>query len=491
MGSVEKKTASLIKLFSKDSDYPVVRGSSINRENSLASTRHQFPSLPDIGCEPMHISNEYEQALSCVKKGERVVFVTGKAGTGKSTFIRFLRNTLGTDIPVVAPTGIAALNVGGQTIHSFFQLPPRLINPEDIRFLRNHRLFESLRILIIDEISMVRADLMDAIDLSLRLNTGRSELPFGGVQVVLVGDLLQLPPVIATEPEMRYLYSKYRTSCFLSAECIQKHPPVVIELTRVFRQQDERFVKLLSDIRIGNSLESTVSVINTCCLNQINIADNGAITLTADNASANRINNRKLDLLQGEPVEFEGVISGRFNIEENRLPSPRILKIKAGARVMFTKNDTNHRWVNGTSGTVVKCTESIITVQTSGGVFDVKRENWETLQYVFNENSGKIVAETIGTYTQFPLMLAWAITIHKSQGKTLDSVFIDLGTGAFAEGQVYVALSRCKTMDGISLRRPLRISDVKIDAVIREFYCSLAARTNENGTGSSSQSITK
>ena len=158
---------------------------------------------------------------------------------------------------------------------------------------------------------------------------------------------------------------------------------------------------------------------------------------------------------------------------------------------MFTKNDTNHRWVNGTSGTVVKCTESIITVQTSGGVFDVKRENWETLQYVFNENSGKIVAETIGTYTQFPLMLAWAITIHKSQGKTLDSVFIDLGTGAFAEGQVYVALSRCKTMDGISLRRPLRISDVKIDAVIREFYCSLAARTNENGTGSSSQSITK
>lgn len=475
MGSFEKKTSSLIKLFSKDANLPLVRASSIT--SPVESSK-----LPDSALQnystPIQISDEYKQALSCVEKGNQVVFVTGKAGTGKSTFIRFLREKLGNDIPVVAPTGIAALNVVGQTIHSFFQFPPRVVNPEDIRLLRNHALFENLRLLVIDEVSMVRVDLMDAIDLSLKLNTGRVDLPFGGVQIVLVGDLLQLPPVVSTEPEMRYLSSRYRTTCFLSADCIQKHPPAVIELTRVFRQQDQRFVSLLSNIRMGESLNSSISLLNTSCYSYSNSARNGCITLTADNASADRINDLKLSALQSEFFEFEGVISGRFNIEENRLPSPKDLKIKAGASVMFTKNDIDHRWVNGTSGAVLKIREPFITVQTDKGTFDVKRETWETLQYVYDEDSGKIVTDTIGSYTQFPLMLAWAITIHKSQGKTLDKVFIDLGSGAFAQGQVYVALSRCKTLDGISLKKPVRLSDIKVDAVVREFYRRLSSWNN-------------
>jgi len=197
--------------------------------------------------------------------------------------------------------------------------------------------------------------------------------------------------------------------------------------------------------------------------------------LTADNASADRINDIRLSAIKSELFEFEGVISGRFNIEENRLPSPRILKVKAGAWVMFTKNDINHRWVNGTTGTVIKICEQFITVQTDKGTFDVKRESWETLQYIYDEDSGKIVTETIGSYTQFPLMLAWAITIHKSQGKTLDKVFIDLGNGAFAQGQVYVALSRCKTLEGITLKKPVCLSDIKVDAVVREFYRRLSS----------------
>lgn len=476
MGSVEKITSSLVKMFSKDALPPLVRANSMIGPTD--SSKLPVPTLQKDS-KPIQISKEYEQALSYVKKGNQAVFVTGKAGTGKSTFIRFLREKLGNDIPVVAPTGIAALNVGGQTIHSFFQFPPRVVNPQDIRLLRNHALFENLRLLIIDEVSMVRVDLMDAIDLSLKLNTGRPDLPFGGVQIILVGDLLQLPPVVSTEPEMRYISSRYRTTCFLSADCIQKHPPVVIELTKVFRQQDQKFVSLLSNIRLGESLKPSIALLNTCCYSYSNFARNGCITLTSDNATADRINDLRISALQSELFEFEGVISGRFNIEENRLPSPRILKIKAGASVMFTKNDIDHRWVNGTSGTVIKIREPFITVQTDKGMFDVKRESWETLQYVYDEDSGKIVTKTTGSYTQFPLMLAWAITIHKSQGKTLDKVFIDLGNGAFAQGQVYVALSRCSTLEGISLKKPVRLSDIKIDAVVREFYLRLSS-SNKN-----------
>jgi ATP-dependent exoDNAse (exonuclease V) alpha subunit len=467
---VESITSKLITLLGKDGAAKIVRASSIVK---IASQDVSEP-IPGSAIQkqdiPLQISDEYTQALASINQGKQVVFVTGKAGTGKSTFIRFIREKFDPGIPVLAPTGVAALNVNGQTIHSFFQLPPRIVNPEEIKYLRNHRLFEELKVLIIDEISMVRADLMDAIDLSLRKNTGRENVPFGGVQLLLIGDLLQLPPVIASETELRYLNAQYKTPFPLSADCLQKNPPQVIILKKVYRQQDTDFIELLSNIRIGESLESTVATINSRCYNSDDSFDQDALILTPDNASANRINSRKLAELCGEKFEFEGIISGRFNIEENKLPAPKLLKLKTGSRVMFTKNDREHRWVNGTLGTVKELTNRLITIETINGTFNVNRDVWESIKYVYDETTCKIKAETIGTYTQFPLMLAWAITIHKSQGKTLNKVIIDLGNGAFAEGQVYVALSRCRSLEGIRLKRPLRVSDILVNEVVKEFY---------------------
>jgi len=367
---------------------------------------------------------------------------------------------------------VAALNVYGQTIHSFFQFPPRIINPEEIKILRNRHLFESLKILILDEVSMVRADLMDAIDISLKKNTGREDLPFGGVQMVLVGDLLQLPPVIATEAEMQYLCSQYKTPYFLSAKCLQPTPPKVFELTRVFRQLDNNFIELLSQIRMGESLQRAISVINSCCFKG-DEQETDEIVLTPGNAAAEMINQKKLATLNGQEHLFEGLIQGRFSLEENRLPSPKYLKLKTGCRVMFTKNDKDHRWVNGTIGTVTELNGKLITVQTESGAYCVNREVWESIQYTYDEHSKKIRSVTIGTYTQYPLMLAWAITIHKSQGKTFDKVVIDLQDGAFAEGQVYVALSRCRTLNGVRLTRPICLSDVRVDAAVKEYYRTL------------------
>lgn len=464
-----KLTKDLINLFSKKTYSPIVRGSSISKRVSSDYDNNRIQSNNKT---PIEINEQYSKALSIIKSNSSVVFITGKAGTGKSTFIRFLRDNFDPDIPVLAPTGVAAINVHGQTIHSFFQFPPNTINTEDIKTLRNHQMFGTLKSLIIDEVSMVRADLMDAIDLSLKRNTGRMALPFGGIQLILVGDLLQLPPVISSDAEMKYLFNKYRTPYFLSADCLQSSPLQIIELNKVYRQQDDKFISLLSNIRIGESIESSIKEINRHCYIGKK-CDKSVITLTADNAAADQINNSKLINLNSEQHEYIGTVKGRFNIEENRLPAPKLLKLKVGAHVMFTKNDQDHRWVNGTTGVVSGLADFVITVETKNGRFDVTYETWETIKYKYDENTGKIKAEIIGTYTQFPLMLSWAITIHKSQGKTLDHILIDLGNGAFADGQVYVALSRCRSFDGISLKRPLRESDVKVDPIVKEFYSGL------------------
>lgn len=469
MGSAEKITSSILHLFG-NRNVPLVRANTITKKDQVSTSEISGIS---VDTTPVQVTKEYTDAIDSINQGSKVVFVTGKAGTGKTTFIRYLREKFGSDVPVLAPTGVAALNVNGQTIHSFFQFPPRILNPDEIKLLKNHHLFQKLRLLIIDEISMVRADLMDAIDLSLKKNTGRYDQPFGGIQLLLIGDLLQLPPVVATTAEMRFLYNRYKTPFFLSADCLQKVPPLVIELSKVYRQHDKEFIQLLSNIRIGEHVEDSIATINSRCFSFNRITSTDTITLTSDNASADNINSAKLEQLPGECCEYEGTVSGKFNIEENRLPSPKLLRLKEGAQVMFTRNDLDHRWVNGTTGAVRQLSENIITVQTSYGMFNVKREIWETIEYVFDDSTGKITAKTVGSYTQFPLMLAWAITIHKSQGKTLDNVVIDLGRGAFADGQVYVALSRCRSLDNIHLKKPVRISDIKVDPVVKEFYRSI------------------
>jgi ATP-dependent DNA helicase PIF1 len=421
----------------------------------------------------IQITDEFQRALSCIKTGSQTVFVTGQAGTGKSTFIKYLRENIGIVAPVLAPTGVAALNVNGQTIHSFFHIPPRITHPDEIKPLRNRRLFEELKMLIIDEISMVRADLMDLIDVSLRKNTGKEDLSFGGVQIVVIGDLFQLPPVIATETEAHFIHQQYKTPYFLSSHCIQNTRPSIVELTKVFRQQDAHFIELLSNLRQGNNLVETISEFNKECFFG-DLEENDTIIFTPENSSAGRINHRRLSKLPGPEKEYEGVITGQFNIETERLPAPKMLKLKVGARIMFTKNDMSHRWVNGTLGTVTEIQPKFIVVDVNNTTFTVGRETWESIKYDYDDEENRITSNVIGTYTQFPLMLAWAITIHKSQGKTFDQVRIDINKGAFAEGQLYVAVSRCRTLAGVSLLRPLRVHDVKVNPVIKEFYANLS-----------------
>lgn len=410
---------------------------------------------------------EYKTAVSFIESRQAPLFVTGQAGTGKSTFIRYLREVIGLDAPVIAPTGVAALNVCGQTIHSFFRIPPALTDPDDLKPLRNRRLFQQLNYLIIDEISMVRADLMDLIDISLRKNTGRENELFGGVQLILVGDMFQLPPVIANKEESGFIYSRYKTPYFLSSFCMNLTKIRITELTKVFRQQDPGFIELLSNIREGNEIAETVSEFNsrccTCCR-----ADDGIIVLTPDNMTAAHINNSKLSGIRSKEHVYQGIITGKFG--SDRLPAPLNLKLKIGTQVMLTKNDLNHRWVNGTIGIVKELSDRFVVVETEEKKLSVNRESWENLQYVYDEKKNKIVSKVTGSYTQFPLIHAWAITIHKSQGKTFEKVHIDLSRGAFAQGQLYVALSRCKTLKGISLQKPIRVNDVKVNPVIKEFY---------------------
>jgi ATP-dependent exoDNAse (exonuclease V) alpha subunit len=473
MGNLKVITSNFLSLIRKKTSPQTV---SINADDAKvipkAGKEIKLPQKPTSAEKAIQVTDEFQQALSSIKTNKQTVFVTGQAGTGKSTFIRYLKENIGIVAPVLAPTGVAALNVNGQTIHSFFHIPPRITLPDEIKPLRNRRLFEELKLLIIDEISMVRSDLMDLIDTSLRINTGKEELPFGGVQIVTVGDLYQLPPVIASQTEARYIHQHYKTPYFLSSSCIQNARPSIFELTKVFRQQDNHFIELLSNLREGNNIVETVSEFNRECFFG-DLEENDTIILTPENSSAGRINHIRLSKLEGPEKEYEGVITGQFNIETERLPAPKLLKLKVGARVMFTKNDLSHRWVNGTLGTVKEIQPKFIVVDVNDTTFTVSRETWESIRYDYDEEKNRIVSNVIGTYTQFPLMLAWAITIHKSQGKTFDQVRIEINRGAFAEGQLYVALSRCRTLGGISLIRPLQTQDVIVNPVVKEFYDNL------------------
>jgi ATP-dependent DNA helicase PIF1 len=418
---------------------------------------------------------EFKTAVGHIKKGQQIVLITGQAGTGKSVFIKYLCSEIKKNCVVVAPTGVAALNVGGQTIHSFFHFPPKPIDADAVQQVKNRTLYEKIDVLIIDEISMVRADMLDGIDMFLRKNGKDENLPFGGVQVVLIGDLFQLPPVIARQEEAALFGGVYASEFFFSAHCLHDCTMSFVEFTKVFRQSEERFLSLLSNVREGNSLARTIDEINDrCYINQPLPEGKIPIILTCTNQSASRTNEFMLGKIKEKEHVFEGVLNGRFAIEKEKLPAPYFLKLKTGAQVMFTKNDSCKRWVNGTIGTVDKISEDsiIVGIPARGDffTFTVKKEVWECLKFVYDYNENKIKTETIGAYTQFPLTLAWAVTIHKSQGLTLDSAIIDLGAGAFAGGQVYVALSRCRSIDNIRLKRALRVEDVVINPVVKRFY---------------------
>jgi ATP-dependent exoDNAse (exonuclease V) alpha subunit len=421
---------------------------------------------------PLELSPEFTAVLDSIEKSGKNVFVTGRAGTGKSTLLQLLRDATRKNTVVLAYTGVAALHVKGQTIHSFFGFPPRFFHSSEIKKRKDRRIFKKLELLIIDEISMVRADLLDHIDYFLRINRN-SQQPFGGVQVALFGDLFQLPPVIASDEESFIYHSTYPSPYFFSARVfLQGLKMEMIELTKVYRQDNKHFLRLLDNLRLNHADQDDLDALNS--RHHPDFQPEGFyITLTARNATADAINQRELAKLKGREICHQAKVSGNFN--PALFPTDSILRLKTDAQVMLLKNDPERQYANGTVGRITKISDEALTVAIEEGgqtvLVTVERSAWEMLRYSVNEDEpDKIQAETIGVFEQFPVKLAWAVTIHKAQGKTFDRVIIDLGKGAFEHGQTYVALSRCRTLEGIILRQAIRQTDILTDERVVDFY---------------------
>ena len=434
---------------------------------------NQSLNISDLAnLKDIELNEKFLHALNLMEKSRKNVFITGKAGTGKSTLLHYFKNTTKKKIAVLAPTGVAALNVGGQTIHSFFRFQPD-ITLKSVKYIYDNNVYKLIDTIIIDEISMVRSDLLDCVDRFLRLNRKNSDEPFGGVQMIFIGDLYQLPPIIK-DKEKEIFQKHYKSQYFFDSKVFGNIDLEFIELEKIYRQKDKKFIELLNAVRNRTIIEEDIGELNKRVDADFEAPnDNFYITLTTTNELSNEINEKELSKLKGKIFEFKGEIKGKF--DKNSLPTELNLKIKIGSQVMLLNNDSGHRWVNGTIGKVIDLEEDnkkeklIILELSNGKKVRVSKHTWDIYRMYYNNEIKSLDSETIGSFTQYPLRLAWAVTIHKGQGKTFDNVIIDIGHGAFAYGQVYVALSRCASLDGIILKKPIRKNHILMDWKIVDF----------------------
>ncbi len=442
--------------------YPLNKNGIMGLQNAI---------LGDSGIE---MNEEFRGALGLMDNTSSNIFITGRAGTGKSTLLEYFRSVTKKNVAVLAPTGVAALNVGGQTIHSFFRFKPG-ITPDSVRraFRHDAEMYRSLDAIVIDEISMVRADLMDCVDRFMRLNGKDMELPFGGVQMILIGDLYQLPPVVE-DGEREMFRAHYKSPYFFDSHSFGSLNVQFRELKKHYRQREQDFITLLNAIRNNSITDEQIGRINSRVQASFEPkANEHYITLTPTNRLAEQINSERLLKVASSSYNYRAMVDGEFDKKVH--PADEHLILKQGAQVMMLNNDAARRWVNGSMGEIIEMQRgrdgswTILVRLLDGTQVMVEPHTWDLSRFSYDSASKRLVSRKVGSFTQFPMMLAWAVTIHKSQGKTFDNVIIDLGSGTFAHGQLYVALSRCTTMEGVVLKRPVERRHIMMDGRVVEF----------------------
>jgi ATP-dependent exoDNAse (exonuclease V) alpha subunit len=431
---------------------------------------HTPRNASEFDLTSIEVLPEYRLIRSLVEQRWPLTFVTGGAGTGKSTLVRWILQEFAGATLLGAPTGTAAVNIGGKTLHSLCQLPPGWITQKDIQAAPKRQEILEANLLIIDEISMVTANLLDGVSAFFRLNRGVDK-PFGGLPVIMVGDLFQLPPVIGSTLRQQY-QRVYSSPKFYNARCLQKSTYYAVELNKTYRQSEQHFVDILSRLREGVNTERYLACLNSGCT-ITEEPPQGAIWLSPRRAEVEFRNQTAMRSLPGPERAYHGELRGRFS--RDRLPSPAVLYLKRGAQVAFTRNDPSGRWISGSIGKVQRLLDERIFVEMeqTETIVDVGRITWKEYQYGWNKEKGVIDRQPVGSYRQFPLVPGWAMTIHASQGKTLERVHLDLGAGSFETGQTYVGLSRCRSLAGLSMARPLSPRDLLVDQEAKQFYDQL------------------